>query len=101
MFSDLFAAIVSEDLDELGDNSPTISSKAGQKTTVLPVFQCWGYVTFLCGSGSPDPYLRLMDSAPDPDTTPDPTPFFIDFKNVKKNLFIFSITYPQLHHLLS
>ncbi len=69
LFSDLFAAIVSEDLDELGDNSPTISSKAGQKTTILPFWQCWGYVTFLCGSGFPDPYLRLMDPDPAPDST--------------------------------
>jgi hypothetical protein len=29
--------------------------------------QCWGSVPFWCGSGSPDPYLPLMD--PDPDTT--------------------------------
>jgi hypothetical protein len=67
-------------LDELGDNSPTISSKAGQKATVLPFLQCWGYMTFLYGSGSPDPYLRLMDTAPD--STPDPTPFFNEFKNI-------------------
>jgi hypothetical protein len=31
---------------------------------------------FWCGSGSPDPYLRLMD--------PDPNPFFIDFKGMRK-----------------
>jgi hypothetical protein len=37
------------------------------------------------GSGSPDPYLWLMD----PDPTPDPTPFFNDLKDVKKNI-IFS-----------
>jgi hypothetical protein len=44
--------------------------------------QCWGSVTFWCGSGSvsPDPYLRLMD--PDPNPTPDPTPFFNDFQDV-------------------
>jgi hypothetical protein len=50
--------------------------------------QCWGSVTFWCGSGSgsPDPYLWLMDPDPDPDTDPipDPTPFFNDFKDVKK-----------------
>jgi hypothetical protein len=40
--------------------------------------QCWGSVTFWCGSGSPDPYLWLMD--PDPD----PASFFNDFKEVKK-----------------
>jgi hypothetical protein len=43
--------------------------------------QCWGFVTFWCGSESPDPYLLLMD--------PDPTPFFIDFKDAKKTVFIF------------
>jgi hypothetical protein len=41
--------------------------------------QCWGSVTFWCGSGSPDPFLWLMD--PDPDPTPDPTTFFSDFKD--------------------
>ncbi len=45
---------------------------------------CWGSVIFWCGSGSPDPYLWLID----PDPTPDPTPFFSDFKDVK-NLFFF------------
>jgi hypothetical protein len=91
LFSDLFAAIVSEDLDELGDNSPTISSKAGQKTTVLPFLPCRVSVTFLCGSGSgsPDPYIRLMDPDPALDPTQDPTPFFNDFKDIKENFFIF------------
>jgi hypothetical protein len=45
------------------------------------------------GSGSPDPYLWLMD--------PDTTPFFNDFKDVKKIFFssyFFLITYPQVHH---
>ncbi len=42
--------------------------------------QCWGFVTFWCGSGSPDPYLWLMD----PDPTPNPTPFFSDFKDANK-----------------
>ncbi len=39
--------------------------------------QCWGSVKFWCESesGSPDPYLWLMD--PDPDTTP----FFVDFED--------------------
>jgi hypothetical protein len=46
-------------------------------------------VTFGCGSGcgSPDPYLWLIDQDPDSDTTPDPIPFFSDFKNAKKILF--------------
>jgi hypothetical protein len=51
-------------------------------------------VTFWCGSGSgsPDPYLWLM--YPDPGPTPDPTPFFNDFKDVKKIIFIF-FSFPQ------
>jgi hypothetical protein len=61
--------------------------------------QCWGSVTFWCGSGFPDPYLYLMDTnpVPDPDPTPDPTPFSIDFKDAKKNFFsyFFLITCPQ------
>ncbi len=58
--------------------------------------QRWGSVTFLCGSGSPDPYLWLMD--------PDPAPFFRDFKDVKNNFFsfiFFLITYPQAYYLQS
>jgi|LakMenE18May11ns_1017448.scaffolds.fasta_scaffold9653836_1 hypothetical protein len=60
--------------------------------------QCWGSVTFWCGSGSvsPDPYLWLMD--------PDPTPFLIGCKNAKKKYFYsycFLITCPQAHHLQS
>ncbi len=43
--------------------------------------QCWGSVTFWCGSGSPDPYLWLMD--PDPDSTSNPTPFFVEFQDGK------------------
>ncbi len=56
--------------------------------------QCEGSVTSWCRSGSPDPYLWLID--PDPDPTPDPTPFFIDLKNAKKYLFsyFFLITCP-------
>jgi len=47
--------------------------------------QCWGSVTFWCGSVYPDPYLLLMD--PDPDPTPDQTPFFHDFKDFEKIIF--------------
>ncbi len=68
--------------------------------------QCWGSVTFWCGSRSrsPDPYLWLMDPdpVPDLDPTPDSTPFFIDFKDAKKYFFspyFFLITCPQAHHL--
>ncbi len=62
-------------------------------------------MTFWWGSGSPDPYLRLMDPAPDPNSTPDPTSFFIDFKDANKiPVFIsyfFLITSQQAHHLQS
>jgi hypothetical protein len=39
----------------------------------------------------------------DTDPTPDPTPFFSDFKDVKKLIFsyYFHITYPQAHYLHS
>jgi hypothetical protein len=55
-------------------------------TIWLLEYQCWGSVTFWCGSGSrsgsPNPYLWLMD--------PDPTTFFKDFKDfIKKFLFIY------------
>ncbi len=63
-------------------NMPKNSSTAGQEKIQLinHFHQCWGSETFLCGSGSADPYLRLMD----PDPTPDPTPFFSDLKEAKK-----------------
>ena len=43
-------------------------------------------------SGSPDRYLWLMDPdlAPDPDPKPDLTPFFNNFKDVKKIFIFFS-----------
>ncbi len=45
----------------------------------------------------PDPPLWLMD----PDPTPDPTPFFSDFKVAPKNCspYFFLINYPQAHYL--
>ncbi len=46
--------------------------------------QCWGSVTFRRGSWSADPYIWLTD----PDPTPDPTPFFSDFKDAKKIFFL-------------
>jgi hypothetical protein len=55
--------------------------------------QCWGTVTFWCGSGSPDPYLSLMDPVPNLDPTPDPTPFFNDFKDVNKIVFFLFFSY--------
>jgi hypothetical protein len=42
--------------------------------------QCWGSVTFWCGSVP-------VTNGPDP--TPDPTPFFIDFKDAKKMSYFF------------
>ncbi len=44
--------------------------------------QCWGSVTFWCGSGSADPYLWLLD----PDPYPYPASFFSDLK-MQKNIF--------------
>jgi hypothetical protein len=42
----------------------------------------------------------LMDTDTDP--TPDLTPFFSNFKDAKKNVFIFfSYNYPQAQYLLS
>ncbi len=55
----------------------------------LYAYQCWGSVTFWCGSD-----FWLMD--------PDPTPFFSDFKDAKKFIFfkffsiIFSFYLPAL-----
>ncbi len=57
-------------------------------------------MTFWCGSdsGSQDPYLWKMD----PDPTPDPTPFFIDFRmHIFHISYFFLITCPQAHHLQS
>jgi hypothetical protein len=48
-------------------------------------------VTFWCGFGSADPYLRLLGPAADP------TPFFCDFKDAKKINFIFVLkTYSHI-----
>jgi hypothetical protein len=70
-----------------------------------PYLQCWGSVTFWCGagSGSPDPYLWLMDPVPDRDPTLNTTPFFIVLRMQKIFLFsyFFLITCPQAHHLQS
>ncbi len=43
-------------------------------------------------------------SVPDPDPTPDTTPFFSDFKDAKTIIifsYLFLITYPQAHYLQS
>jgi hypothetical protein len=74
------------------------ASTARQKNSI----QCWGSVTFWCGSGSgfPDPYLWLMD----PDPALEPTTFFNDLKDLiyeKKNFIFFLVIYPQVHHLQS
>jgi hypothetical protein len=46
----------------------------------------------------PGSVLWLMD----PDPTPDPTPFFIDFEDAKKKFpYFFLITYSQAHRLQS
>ena len=54
-------------------------------------------------------FLSLPDSDPlvrgtDPDPVPDPTSFFIDFKDATKNIFVsyfFLITCQQAHHVQS
>ncbi len=60
---------------------------------MLWVVTCWR------GSGSADPYLWLMD----PDPTPDPAPFFSDFKDERKLIFstFFPLTHSQAHSLSS
>jgi hypothetical protein len=45
----------------------------------------------------PDPHLCLTDLSP----TRDPTPFFSYFKDAKKNVHTFLITYPEAHYLQS
>jgi hypothetical protein len=52
------------------------------------VDQCWGSMTFWCGSGSPDPYLWLMDPDPDPDSAPDPCYFRHDVQDANKKLIL-------------
>ncbi len=50
--------------------------------------QCWGSVTFWCGSGSPDPYLWLID----PDPTSEPTLSSLTLRMQKKyfsQIFLF------------
>jgi len=63
-------------------------------TQMDPEMQCWGYVKFWCGSGSPDP---LMDPNLDPDPHPDPTSFFID-QDAKK--FYFLIFFSENLHII-
>jgi hypothetical protein len=70
--------------------------------------QKYGFEIRDTGSGKnlfriPDPGFK---KAPDPGsvklTDPDPTPFFSDFKDAKKNFFTFFLkTYPQAHYLQS
>ncbi len=80
---------------------PGRSTQAGAQLFFLHSYvffvnrQCWGSVTFWCGSGSAYPYLWLTD--------PDPTPFFSDFKDAKKEkkYIFFLITYPEAHYLHS
>ncbi len=54
----------------------------------------------------PDPWIRtlpltLLLTEPDRDPTPDPTPFFSDFKDAKKLIFshFFRKAYLQTHYL--
>jgi hypothetical protein len=71
--------------DPYREPCPSLSTYYSHET--VPLNYSWVSVTFWCWSGSPDPYLWLMDPKPDP--TPDPTPFFIDFKDTKKKIFFF------------
>jgi hypothetical protein len=61
----------------------------------LPAFQCCGSMKFWYGSGSTDPYLRLMDPHSDPPSDPDAYPaiFVIDLQDVNKKLFKFFVYY--------
>jgi hypothetical protein len=74
----------------------------GTTNIFIPACQCWGSVTFWCGSGSPDLYLLLMDPDPDPPPypylPPDPTPFFIDFILRMQKKYFFSYFFLQLVH---
>ncbi len=68
--------------------------------------QCWGSVTFWCGSGSrsPHPYLWLMylDPVSDPDPILDTTPFFSDRmqKNYCFSFFSFNLPAGTLSSVL-
>jgi hypothetical protein len=73
-----------------------ISVSKGEQPFFYRKPQCWGSVTFWCGSGSADPYLWLKD--PDPD----PTPFFIVFKDANKMIFFFIFfSYTRRHIIFS
>ncbi len=50
-----------------------------------------------CRSGTSDPYLRLMDSAPDPDPAPDPALFISDHQDSNKKYFCLFIFKVHLH----
>jgi hypothetical protein len=66
----IFFSVCKKALKLLGDNVPVTRN------------QCWGSVTFWCGSGSADRYLWLANLAPDP------TIFFSDFKDANNKKFI-------------
>jgi hypothetical protein len=70
----------------------------------FPANQCWGSVTFCCGSGSFGfvPLTNRSGSGPPP---PDPTPFFssVNLRMQKRffSSYFFLITYPQAQYLQS
>ncbi len=80
-----------------------------KKTVVLCVKCTAIWAKEKCSVGDPwhfgaDRYLWLMVLNPDPDSTPDPTSFFIDFWGCKKKYFflhIFLITCLPAHNLQS
>ncbi len=60
-----------------------------------------GFLNLRRFGADPDPDQHLWLTDLDPDTTLDPTSFYSDFKDAKKNIFFifFLITYPQAHNL--
>ncbi len=58
------------------------------------IHQCRGSKKFWYGSGSADPYLRLMDPDSDPDADADPTIFAVTFKT----FFVYYFLKVHLHH---
>ncbi len=84
-------------LVDLYRNNTTVSEWNGSFSLFQIYFnisrmQCWGSMTFWCGSGYPDPYLWIM--------APDPTPFFIDFQDKKISYFFLTLAHRQTNFSL-
>jgi hypothetical protein len=68
---------------------------------ILFSFQCCGSMKFWYGSGSVDPYIRLMDPDSDPDADPDPAIFVSNLQDVNKkyqSFFAYYFLKIHLHH---